>query len=232
MAESQYFQIPAFKYTHNPFEMGKIGGIAFMFHVIPDRDDASTFITRVIFSISLLAAVGRQFVAGSGPFILPEEQKAGSNYFRYSFYRLKNQLEDSNLTNRNDILITHTDATQLQKASVKQCDFLASSGGNLYCCADANNPIETSTYICERCTLPEPVRRCDNLRIQKIVGSKDSQGKYQITPEYYCINGNSIPSDTEPCVGFSGSEPDCWIPFKFYLQPPPKPHIGFRTQSS
>lgn len=231
MVEQHYFQMPAYEYIDDPLRIGKIG-VAFEFHIIPDGYGASRFRTKVFSSLQLLTLVGKQFVPGSRAFLLPEEQKAGSKFFRYAFYRLKTQLEASNLTNRNDINVVHNDAAQLQRALSKQCDFLASSGGRLFCCADASNPIETSADLCERCILPEPVRRCDNLRIQKILASKDSEQKLQITPDCYCINGNAIPSVTEPCVGFSGNEPECWVPFKFYLQPPPKPRIGFKTSNS
>lgn len=231
MAEQHYFQITAYQYIDNSFRIGKIG-VAFEFHVISDGNDTSIFRTKVFFSLSWLAAVGKQFVAGSQAFLLPKERNAGSRFFRYAFDRLKNQIETSNLTNHNDIVIVQSEAGQFQKGLVKPCDFRVSSSKGLFCCGDTNNPIETSTNICEQCILPEPVRRCDNLRIQKTVGSKDSQGRYQITPECYCIDGNTIPSGTEPCVGFSGNEPHCWIPFKFYLQSPPKPPIGFRTKSS
>jgi len=228
MGEQHYFQIPAFRYLDNPLNIGKIG-VAFEFYIIPDGHDASTFRTKVFFPSSFLVLVGKQFVPGSRAFLLPEEQKAGGKFFRYAFYRLKNQLETSNLTNRNDIDVVPNDAKQLQRPLLKQCDFRASSGRSLFCCADSRNPIETSAILCEGCILPEPVLRCDSLRITKTFGYKDLQGNYHIKPECYCLDGNTIPSDDEPCVGFSGREPACWVPFKFYLPPPPKPPIGFRA---
>lgn len=228
MAQQHYFQIPVYRYLDNPFGIGKIG-VAFEFDIVPDGDDASAFRTKVIFTIPYLALVGKEFASGTGAFLWSEERKAGSKFFRYAFSRLKDQLETSSLTNHDDISVVHNEAKQLQMPLPKQCDFRASTGGRLFCCADLDNPIETSIQLCERCILPEPVRRCHNLRIQKAVGSKDSQGKYQITPECYCLDGNTIPSDSELCLGFSGNEPACWVPYKFYLPPPPKPSIGFKT---
>lgn len=228
MVEQHYFQIPAYDYIDDPLSIRKLG-VAFEFDIIPDGDDSLRFKTKVFFSLQLLALVGREFVPGSRAFLLPEERKAESKFFRYASFRLKNQLEASNLTNRDDINVVQNEAKHLQRASSKQCNFLALSGGSSFCCADINNPIETSAQLCKKCILPEPVCRCDNLRIQKSVGSKDAQEKYQITPECYCLNGNTIPSDSELCLGFSGNEPACWVPYKFYLPPPPKPPIGFRT---
>lgn len=230
MAEQHYFQIPVYRYINNPIELENIG-VAFEFHIIPDGNRASIFKTRVFFSVQFLMVAGKKIVPCGVSSLPTEDQKAGSEFFRYAFCRLKDQLEASNLTNRDDINADLNDADQL-KAFPKQCDFLVLSGGSLFCCADSANTIETSALLCNGCILPEPVRRCDNLRIRKIVGSKDAKGKYQITLECYCVRGNTIPDGTELCAGFSGNEPDCWIPFKFYLQPPAKPAVSFITRSS
>lgn len=231
MVEQQhYFQIPAYRYVNDPVELEDIG-VAFEFHILPDGDKASIFKTKVFFSVQFLMVAGKKYVPCGVSSLSTEDQKAGSEFFRYAFYRLKEQLEASNLTNRDDINADLDDADQLKKLP-KQCDFLASSGESLFCRADSSNTIETSALLCNSCILPEPVRRCDNLRIRKVVVSKDAQGKYQITPECYCVRGNAIPDGTEPCVGFSDNEPDCWIPFKFRLRPIAKPTVGFSTQSS
>ncbi len=141
---AQFFQIYAFPYEDNPMAIGR-RGVAFVFTVFPNGNSAEACSIKVIFTPQLLSAAGKQFIAK--PFITKEDQP---KFLRYAFYRLKQQLEDSNLSNRHDILIDHTKTAEVQRGVPRYCELRVSYESKWYCIGNPDKPMKTSYQLLNR----------------------------------------------------------------------------------
>lgn len=215
MPEMRYFQIEGVKYTHTGFQVGQASAVAFQFFMC--KDDGDRFDMKVLFSTQVLNLIGKSFSLGI-PFLQESERP---RFLRYAFYRLERQLEESNLNSYVDIVVDHTEADSLRRDWPKQCDSLVSDGKNLFCHGNIDGALTTSLESCRRCVLPEPLFRCDNLRVQGVTESTDSKGERQITPQCICSGGHKLPNDIGECTRHAGRT--CFIPFRFYLPPPEYP---------
>jgi len=205
-----YFQVKSYRYDDNPIDLGCIG-VGFRFSILPDGYKLEAFTAKVIFAQQLLNEMGKQFIGGR-PFIKPLEK---SMFLRYAFNKLRQQLEQSNLINKEDIIIEHAEAAGGGIELLKQCEFCRPQGGKFYCTADKNNRTETSPQLCETCNFPEPIFRCDDLRIESIKRIVNASGDYRFQPGYYCLNGKTLPPEFKSCESLS-----CFTPYKFNVALP------------
>lgn len=219
---SQFFQVDAFPYEDNPRAIGRLG-VAFIFTIFPNGNSDEACSIKVIFTPQLLRAVGKQFIGK--PFITKQDQP---KFLRYAFYLLKQQLEDSSLANKSDIIVDHTKAAQVQRGLPRYCELRMVHKGKSYCIGNPDKSVETSYQLCEVCTLPEPLLfRCDNLRIENVKGVKDSQGRYRLAPSYFCLKEKTLPYDLSDC-----SSLQCFDLYKFQIESQQsKPPIGFKPPS-
>ena len=202
-----YFQVISNKYEDNPIDLGCIG-VGFRFGIQIDGNKFDTFFVRVIFSQQLLNEMGKQFIGGQ-VFLKTSER---SQYYRYAFHILKQQMIESNMENRNDIIIFQQKYADTGIVLSKSCEYNRPHEGKRFCFADKNSPRDTSAQLCESCTFPEPVCRCDDLRIESIKRIADASGDYKFQPGYYCINGKNIPTVVKGCESLP-----CFTPFKFKI---------------
>lgn len=208
---SQFFQVDAFRYEDNPMAIGRRGA-AFIFTILPNGNPQEACSIKVIFTPQLLSAAGKQFIGK--PFITKEDQP---KFLRYAFYRLKQQLEDSRMANKRDIIVDPTKAAQVQRGLPRHCEFQVSHEGKLYCKGNPDKPVETSHQLCELCTLPEPLFfRCSHLGVENIKGIKDSQGRYRLSPTYNCLSGKALPHKLSNC-----SVLQCFDLYRFKIESRP-----------
>lgn len=207
MSNKRYFQIKNFEYTYDAFKIGRTGVIAYIFSVIPDSNEKSAFVIKVIFPGQIVKQLG---AAISGSHLLIESAKPV--FLRHAFKLLKEELEVGDFSHVQDITISSDDISQLKKPLLKQCDFLEIEDMKQICTAEKRHVLLTTTETCHSCIIPEPLFRCANLRIKSNWGEKDDEGKWQITPECVCTAGNTLPGDLTDCRGLP-----CYTPFKFYL---------------
>jgi len=214
MSTSRYFQVQGLEYRSIGIEAGKPTEIYFAFSVVPDGDTTATSTVRVAFPYLLLSKLRSYTPRESFP---SETDK--QRLLRYAFRQLKAQLEHSNLNNRKNITLDHSHAGSLTRELPKECEYLESLRGYLFCCADVYKPRVTSPHICENCILPEPILRCDNLRIRSVDNTVDAENKPRIVPTCYCLSELPLPSDPRRCREECGS----FITSKFYLEQPTLP---------
>jgi hypothetical protein len=211
MPKSKYFQVEGLEYHSIGIKAEEPNEIYFVFSIIPDGDTTASFLVRVGFPFLLLRKLRSYGSRG----LFPSETDK-QKLLRYAFCQLKAQLEGSSLDNRKNITLDHSYAGSLIRELPKQCEYLESVGEDLFCCADVNNPRVTSLHICENCTFPEPILRCDNLRIQSVDNTTDVGGECRIIPIYCCLGELRLPSDPRKCR----DECSSFIPIKFYLEQP------------
>lgn len=202
-----YFQVNSYRYDDNPIDLGCIG-VGFRFGILPDGYKFDAFTTKVIFTQQLLSEMGKQFIGGT-PFLKPVEK---SIYLRYAFTKLRQQFEQSNLTNREEIIVEHLEAADGGIELPKQCEFCRPHSGKFYCTADRNNPTETYPQLCETCSFPEPIYRCDDLRIESVKRIVNASGDYRFQLGYYCLNGKVLPTELNSCKSLP-----CFTPYKFKI---------------
>jgi hypothetical protein len=208
MAEARYFQVERLEYSSIANGAGKPTEISFIFYIVPDGDTEAIFTVKVVFPYLLLSRLRNYASGGTSPSEMDKQR-----LLRHAFRQLETQLKSSDLNNHNNVILDYRHAASFVMELPKQCDYLESLRLNLFCCADAANPRLTSPDICENCMLPEPILRCDNLRIQKVDDAGDTDNECRIIPSCYCLKGLLLPSDLTECrKSCSG-----FVPYKFYI---------------
>ena len=208
MSDKHYFQIKNFEYTHDAFQIGRTGVIAYLFRVFPDGKEKMSFTVKVIFPAPVLKQLGEICIVGSH--ILKES--ARPVLLRHAFNLLKQELETSDLMDVKDITVSSSQIAQLKEALPKQCDFREIKPEEWVCQADKRLLLPTRAEVCNACIIPEPLFRCAHLRVKTNWGENDAEGQWRITPECFCNSGKTLPVNLADCQGLY-----CYTPFKFPL---------------
>ena len=214
-----YFQVQLAKYETNAWVSDKTG-VAFKFQITPDGHGEQMFAVSVMYPLHWFGSkLGKRLVKG-GPFLTDEEKP---KLMRLASHLLRKRLEESNLNELNHIIVDDKLIEQSGIVSQKQCEYLTSNGRDWLCLGiSTGESLPISYALCEECCLPEPLLRCDNMKLVKTTGDFDSKGRLHLAATCYCITGEVFPDMLDECANRK-----CFVPYRFYPRKPRR-RLGFQ----
>jgi len=206
--EINYFQVQSIRCETNALVSGK-SGVAFKFEVIPGGRKKDLFEIAVLYPLEWFTSdVGKGLVKG-GPFLTDAGKE---KLMHLSFHILRKRFNETSLKNRDTIVVDAGLVNQLSIVIQKQCEFLSSNGRDWFCLG-ADEQLLLLPALCEGCPFPEPVSRCENMKLHNMTGEFDDGGILQLEAKCYCLISNTLPALLNECANRT-----CFVPHRFHLR--------------